>query len=175
MAEEKHGGLRGAMDRVQDAVGGMVGMASAATAGSASASGFVENAAIGDLYEIEAARLALSRTRSPQIRALAQEIIQDHMTSSHHLTSALRMNEAQGTIPGELDTRRSTMIDHLREAAEDEFDRTWLSQQEMAHQETLTLFEGFASNGDNAQLQSFARATIPALRQHKAMIEAASA
>lgn len=170
---EKHEGMRGAMDRAQDKVGGMVGMASAATTHTAAS--FVESAAIGDMYEIEAARLAARRSQSPQVRALAQEIIQDHTTSSHHLRSALRMNEAQGTIPAELDTRRRTMIDHLDKAADDDFDRTWLDQQKLAHQETLTLFEGFGSHGDNPQLRSLARGAVPALRQHLDMVNAARA
>ncbi len=54
--DEKHEGMRRAMDKAGDVVGGMVGRMSARSAGSTSADDFVTSAAIGDLYEIASAK-----------------------------------------------------------------------------------------------------------------------
>lgn len=161
----------GVVGKTMDAVGGMVGKASAATMGSVSAGGFVENARIGDLYEIEAANIALERSRAPEIQRFAREIVADHTTSMHQLQSALRMSEAKVEPPQELDKRRSTMIDHLREAGDDQFDDMWLDQQRLAHKESVTLFEGFADHGGDEQLRSYARSMIPGLKLHKKVVE----
>lgn len=161
----------GVAKKTMDMVGGMVGKASAATMGSVSAGAFIENAHIGDLYEIEAAKLAIARSRNPELQRAAEEIIADHTTSIHQLRSALRMSETQVEPPHQLDTRRTTLIDHLRQASDDQFDDVWLDQQRLAHSETLTLFEGFASHGSDPQLCSYARSMVPALRQHRDMID----
>jgi putative membrane protein len=46
---------------------------------------FVEKAATGDMYEIEAARIALRRSGSAGIRSIAQQMIDDHTASVHHM------------------------------------------------------------------------------------------
>lgn len=165
---DDHGGLKKAVDKVTDTVGGMVGMASASTAGSHSANAFVMNAAIGDMYEREAARIAIERSRSPEIQRFAEQMIEDHTTSTHQLRSALAMNETRGVEPPpeEPDQRRQGMLDHLREASDDDFDKMYLDQQQMAHQETITLFRGFAESGDNPQLRSVAAGALPGLERH---------
>lgn len=171
MAQQQNdsgGGLKGAVDKMQDAVGGAVGMASATTAGSHSAKAFLTNAAVADIYEREAARMALMRSRSPEITLFAERMIQDHTTSTHQLQSALTMNEAKdaGPAPTEPDQRRKGMLGHLRDAPDDGFDKMYLDQQEMAHQENVTLFKGYAESGDNPQLRSFAMSTLPVLERH---------
>jgi len=172
--KEKHGGLRGAMDKVTDTVGGVMGQASAATVSSADA--FVENAAIGNMYEIEAARIALQRSRSDDVRMLARMMIDDHTTSTNQMMSALRSSEVtrlSGALkpPASLDARRSSMIDHLQKAEDADFDKRYLDQQQMAHAETETLLSSYGGGGDNPQLASLARSALPMVQRHKAMVE----
>lgn len=163
---KKYGGVHDALAKIQDALGGMAGRIKASTVSSADR--FVENAAIGDLYEIEAARLALRRSSSPEVRAIAEQMVNDHTTSTHHLQAAMEMNETKGipSRPATLDTRRKKMLEHLHEAPEDGFDATYLDQQILAHQETLTLMTGFRDKGDNAQLRSYAAGTAPVVERH---------
>ncbi len=169
----KHGGVRGAVDKVADTVGGMMGKASAATVSTADS--FVENAAIGDMYEIEAARIALQRSRSEPVRVFAQMMLDDHTTATHQMMSALRTSEVSRSqslqLPAGLDTRRSSMIDHLRKADDADFDKRYLEQQQMAHSETETLLSGYGESGDNPQLASLARSALPMVQRHKAMVE----
>jgi putative membrane protein len=66
----------------------------------------------------------------------------------------------------ELDTRRQTMIDHLREAPDDGFDAAYASQQVLAHEETVALMRSYASGGDNPQLRSLAQSALPVIERH---------
>jgi len=165
MSEEK--GLIGhTVDKVMDAAGGMVGAAKAAATTTAAA--FIENAVIGDRYEIESARLALDRSQSPDVRRAAERMIVDHAANTHHLLAALQMNETRGAPqpPDALDARRQTMINHLREAPEESFDATYAAQQVMAHEETVALMRSYAGGGDNAQLRSVAQSALPVVERH---------
>jgi len=169
---EQHSGARHTVDKVQDALGGMAGRMSAGM--TTAADSFVQNAAVGDLYEIASSELALERTTSPEVRAWATQMIDDHMTSAHQLSAALEMNETQGVaaIPTELDTRRRKMYEHLESAPADKFDRAYLDQQLLAHEETLTLLRTYASEGDNPQLRSFALGAAPVVARHLSHVKA---
>lgn len=173
---EKHGGLKGMADKAQDAVGGMVGMASAATSGSHDAKAFVANACMSDLYEIEAARIALERSRSEAVRGFAERMVAHHTTAKHQMRSALRSHEVADEFPDlapttELDERRRSLLKHLQEAPDDGFDKSYVDQQKLAHQEAITLHKGYADRGPNPQLRSVAAGGLPMIRRHLAALE----
>jgi putative membrane protein len=165
MSSEHAGTVGHMVDKAMDTVGGMVGTAKAKIANTAES--FVENTAIGDLYEIESSRLALERSQSAEVRAAAKQMIVDHMANTHHLQAALMMNETDGVkAPAGLDARRQSMIDHLRDAPENAFDSTYAAQQVLAHEETVALMRSYAGGGDNPQLQSLAMSALPVVERH---------
>lgn len=163
----------GAMGKAADAVGGMVGTMKASL-GAMPETAFVANASRGDVYEIEAGRIAQQRARSPELRQLAERMVRDHTDSSTRLMAALQRHgdrELLDEVQGGLDAHRRNMLDHLREARADEFDSVYLAQQKLAHRETMTLFEGFDSSDEHPELVEYARAMLPVLNEHRAMVE----
>lgn len=169
---QQHSGV-GPLGKAAEAVGGMVGTLKASM-GAHSEAAFVANASCSDVYEIEAARIARQRARSPEVRQLAERILRDHQESSSHLAQVLQTHgdtQLIGEIRGDLDQHRQTLIDHLHAASDQQFDEIYLNQQKLAHREAITLFEGFDSSDDHPELVNFARATLPVLREHKEMVE----
>lgn len=166
------GEIKNTVNKVTDIAGGAVGKLKAST--TTKADDFVKNAAAGDLYEIEAAKVALVRSRDERVGQIARNMIADHMTSAHHLQAALEMNETRGVEPPPrtLDARRKTMLDHLAEAPSDAFDRAYLDQQVLAHEETISLMRNYCEGGDNAQLRSVALGTLPVVERHLAAVKA---
>jgi len=169
------GGLKDTMNKASDMVGGMVGMASAATAGAHNSAAFVANAAVGDLYEIQAGRLAAQRAESEAVRHFAVMMVEHHTTSMHQMQSALLTREVRDALPNlqpvaELDHRRQGMLKHLDEAPADGFDQRYLEQQRMAHQETATLLRGYLDHGENPQLRSVALGALPMVERHAKML-----
>jgi putative membrane protein len=170
-SQSEAGGLKGALNKMSDMVGGAVGMASASTAGSHTTAGFVQNACIGDLYEIEAGRIAAERSRNDAVREFGRMMVEHHTTAMHQMKSALMSSEVRRDFPdlqptGELDNRREGLLKHLQEAPADDFDKTWLDQQRLAHQETVALHKGYAEHGDNPQLRSVALGGLPMVERH---------
>jgi putative membrane protein len=160
------GELKHTFDKVTDAIGGTAGKMSASA--TTSADGFVESAAIGNLYELEAARLAMQRSGSEPIRVFAGKMLLDHTTAMHQMSAALEMNETSGVAPPPtaLDTRRETMLKHLVDSPVDDFDATYVDQQVLAHEETVSLMRSYADGGDNAQLRSVALGALPVVERH---------
>lgn len=169
--KDTHEGMQASADRMQDRAGGMVGLMTAS--GTSDPDEFIRKAAIGDLYEISAAKLVLRRSRSEKVKFLAGKMVDDHRTAAHQMKSTLHGIPDAPKPPKEPDDRRKKMLDHLEKAAEDEFDETYLEQQELAHQENLALFRSFCDDGRDPRLQLFARGTLPDLERHLQMVREA--
>ena len=166
-SEETGVGSNPASNMVQDATGAAVGQTSAATLGGHTVGGYVPNAAIADMYEIAASKVALERSQNAEVKKLAQMIIDDHTKSSADLKAALgTANAGDVQIPTEMDERRKGMVDNLRQAPAAGFDKVFLTQQEAAHEEALTLHKTFADNGDNPALKAHAAKTAPVVQGH---------
>lgn len=155
-----------AVDRAQDAVSAPVGQTSAATMGANMVSAYVPNAAIGDMYEVQAADIALERTKNAQVRALAQTIKTDHTAAGEALKAAAPQAAPDVTVPTQLDQRRQGLIDNLRSAAEADFDKVYVDQQVAAHEEAVTLHRGFSDNTDAPALAEHARTVLPKIEAH---------
>lgn len=163
LEEHDHGALEFAMHRIEDAASGISGRVSAAMTDRAE--DFVQSAAVGDMYEIKASWMALDRASSDAVRDLARRMIAEHTESSNRLEAMLPA-ELRNAIPSELDRRRQMMLRHLREAKDHNFDRTYLDQQRIAHQEAVMLMHHFRDHGDNPELREFAADISPIIESH---------
>ena len=155
-----------AVDKAQDAVSAPVGQTSAATMGANMISAYVPNATMGDMYEIQAADIALERSKNAQVRELAQMIKADHTAASEKFKAAAPQAAPDVQLPTALDERRKGLIDNLRSAAAADFDKTYIDQQVAAHQEAVTLHRGFSDNTDAPTLAEHARTVLPKIEAH---------
>lgn len=171
MTDKKDPTIGDVMRRAEDAVGGLVGMASA-TVGGHSEKLFMQQARISDLYEIEAAEVALRRSSSEHVRMFANTMVEDHRNSIQQMSKAMTGQGGEAALPSELDARRRAMIDNLRNVSDGKFDQTYISQQQAAHREALTLFEGFAKSHQGSALGAFAAGAVPVLQQHASLLDA---
>ncbi len=138
------------------------------TAEPTTTAGFVRNAAISDMYEVEAARLAGERSGNAAIKRFAQHMMQEHETTTAQLKSAV---QAMGgpSAPTGMDTHHTEMMSQLRNARSSDFDRLFVTQQIAAHENALALFRAYSQSGDNAQLRQWATTTLPKLEEHLTM------
>jgi putative membrane protein len=161
------------VNAAQDAASAVVGPTSAATLGSTTVDGFVTGAAVGDMYEIEASKLALTRTKNPEVKKIAEMIVADHTASSTKLKGLVDGGQVEGaTLPAAMDERRQGMIDNLRWATDQDFDGVYLDQQANAHREALVMLKGYQTAGTNDALKAFAAEVDPKVQMHLDMITA---
>lgn len=161
-----------AVNAVQDAVAGPVGQANAAIMGG-DTEAYLRNAALGDMYEIQAGQIALSRSNSAEVQTIARAIIDDHREMSDVLKAASLEAEATFVPPTTLDDRRQGLIDNLEAASPDDFDEVFLDQQEAAHEEALNLHEAYRDRGDVDALRTVAMDAIPMIETHLEGVRAA--
>jgi putative membrane protein len=154
---------------VQDAVAGGVGTLSAEF--TTTTKGFAQAAAMSDMYEVEASKIALNRSKSTDIKAFARDMVDGHMGTTTELKAVLAKAAPDVETPANLDSRREGMIDNLKGASDADFDGRYIAQQINAHNEAMILMRGYAKDGDNPDVKAFAKETEPTIEMHLDMIK----
>jgi putative membrane protein len=130
------------------------------------APGFARAVAAADLYEIESARLAASKTGSPAVKAFALHMVTGHEKSSADLKAAAAKASPPLTVTPALDAEKQAMLDELRAANGPDFDRRFIDQQTNAHQQTLVLLRNYVGRGQSQPLKDFASKSIKVVEGH---------
>ena len=159
-----------AVNNAQDAVGSAVGAVSANTLGAVDTDAFVANAAVSDMYEIAAGKLAQTKGKSADVKAFGKMMVTHHTAMTNEMKPLIAA--AGKTPPAGLDERRKGMLDNLNAASAADFDKVYLSQQEAAHSEALDLMKGYAERGDDAGLKAGAAKAVPKVQEHLDKVKA---
>ena len=152
------------VNAAQDATGAAVGDVSAATLGAHDTSAFVSNASQSDMYEVQAAKIAQTRSKNAAVKDFARMMAAEHTAMMNEMAPLVK---AAGKAPAaELDQRRKGFLDNLNQATDANFDKTYIDQQVAAHEEALTLVKGYADAGDDAGLKAGAAKTVAKVQMH---------
>lgn len=145
------------------------------------AQGFAREVALTDMYEVNAGRLALDKSKDARVREFAQMMIDDHTRSSQALQeAAITGNSTPGgnttgtgeySMPANLDQERQSQLDILQRLDGADFDREYLNQQAAGHRKTLDLLKAYAATGDVDELRQFAQGAIPTIQKHYDWLE----
>ncbi len=157
------------VNAVQDVAATGVGMVAAPTA-AMTTEGYVANAAIADMYEVEAGKIAEQRAKRANVKAFGAMMAKDHTATTAGLKAALKEANLSIAPPAALDDRRQGMINNLKAAGDSDFDGAYLHQQLAAHIEALALHKTFAARTDVAPLKAAAEATAPKVQMHLDMV-----
>ncbi len=128
---------------------------------------FVMKAAQGGTAEVSMAQLAQQKTQSDTVKKYAQTMIDDHTPNNAQL---MKLASAKGLTPStEPDAMQQKMMTKLQGLDGKKFDTAYMKGQIRAHEAMLKVFQDESKNGSDADLKSFADATIPAIQKHITM------
>jgi putative membrane protein len=142
--------------------------ATGSRAAALTAAAFARTAAMSDLYEMEASRLADQRSQNAQVKQFAQHMLRDHQKTTDELKGLLPQIQgvSASQLPTSLDQQHQALVQQLQGAQGAQLDRLFAQQQIQAHQTAVELFRAYAQSGDNAQLKQWAAQTLPSLEEH---------
>jgi putative membrane protein len=131
---------------------------------------FLMEAAQGGLLEVEAARLAMQRASSPDVKQFAQQLMKDHTDANEKLMQIAQDKGIQ--LPKQLDAKHRQHIDKLSKLNGEEFDREFIREMGLKdHKKDIQAFEKQARQGKDTELKTFAEETLPVLQKHLAMAQ----
>lgn len=130
---------------------------------------FIRDAQAGGSYEVTSSQKALFKTSDPQIKTLAQHMVDDHTKANmqlNNLASRKGLPDTAGMTAAQID-----MLSQLDKLSGADFDREYLNQQQSAHQDTIAKFESASANANDKDIRDWASATLPTLRDHLTMVQ----
>jgi putative membrane protein len=130
---------------------------------------FVAKAADSDMFEIQAGKLAGSRSTNPSVKKFAAEMVKAHTATSDGLTAAIKTSGASITPPAALSKDMQDKLDDLTKADAKDFDKKYADAMVDAHQSALNLLQRYAQDGDTPALKTFAADTAPKVQKHLEM------
>lgn len=149
------------------AAGGQTDMAMATPVATGA---YIAQAANSDLYEIQAGELASKNGQSQQVKDFGKMMVADHTRSSQEMTALVDQGDFAVPVPTRLDAEHQAMLDRLKQATGEAFDREYMAQQMTAHRKALALHQNYAQNGDDAGLKAFAAKVTPVVQKHHDML-----
>ena len=129
---------------------------------------FVEEASAKGIAEIEAGKLAVEKGTVEDVREFAQTMIEDHTAANQKLSALASSKQLEVSSDADLVNQAKAMILKLR--GEASFDKAYMNNQVVAHQQTIELFQK-AAGSDDAEIAAFAKETLPKLEHHLKMAE----
>jgi putative membrane protein len=132
----------------------------------------VAKATQSNTFEIVSIRVALDRSRDPEVRRIAEHLIRDHTAAQAQLAATAAQAGIAVPAPNLAPDQKAT-IARLKALWGDAFDAAYLDAQVVAHEQAIALFVGFASEDANPRaLRSLAIQTLPVLGRHLGEVQA---
>lgn len=127
-------------------------------------SDFLIKAASCNNAEIQIAKLASSRSDSPNVKEFAERIVTDHKFAFDKLAEVFKDRKIGVTTGLEKSTKEE--LARLGELRGTEFDRAFLKHMVDEHKKAVAVFENQVKNGKDAAIRDHAKAMLPDLQKH---------
>lgn len=131
---------------------------------------FVEKATLSNMFEIEAGKLALERSKVQPVKDFAKMMVDAHTDALSELRSL--STSAAVTPPVALNNDFTAKLEALRDAKAGDFDDVYIDQQTEAHENSLNLVKDYSMNGKDAGLRAFAAKMAPTVDEHLTKVRA---
>jgi putative membrane protein len=130
---------------------------------------FAMMAAEGGLSEVQLSKLAADNASSPEVRQIAQRLVQDHTKANQELLTIAKQKDI--SVPKELDDTHEDVVKLFSKLEGAQFDREFLRYQVMHHEKDVAAFNLQAKEGQDSDLKAFAAKQLPVLKEHLQQVQ----
>jgi putative membrane protein len=131
---------------------------------------FVYEVVESNYGEIKLAELANQRSRTPEVKQVAQQLLTDHTASLNELKT---LAQAQSiSVPVEETDASKRKLENMAEEEGNDFDQAWCDEMMDLHDKTIDKFEKRLDDTDDPELKAFINKTLPVLKEHHDRLKA---
>jgi predicted outer membrane protein len=125
----------------------------------------IKDMAQANIAEIEAGKLAQSKSQNDQVKSFAQQMIDDH---SKALTDVQTLAQQKGvTLPTEPDAKHKAMAAKLQAMSGDAFDKAYMAQAGVSdHKKVHSMLMSDEKRAKDADVKAAAAKMAPVVEQH---------
>ena len=126
---------------------------------------FYDAATSANMLEIEASKLAETKSTDDQIKAYAKMMVKDHTEAGKKLGKLATSKNV--VLPTQLLKRHQMMLDGLKEKEDGAaFDEDYRMKMVLSHKEAVTLFDHASKKSADPDIRAFAAEVLPKLKDH---------
>jgi len=125
---------------------------------------FLDMAAQTDMLEAHLGQMAASQAGNPAVKEYAQMLVADHTADYQQLTALAA--KASLTVPTALDAAHNQMIAPFEKLKGAPFDTRYIHTMIAGHTEAIGVYTKESTGAQNADLKTYAGATLPTLQKH---------
>jgi len=132
---------------------------------------FVLKASAAGLAEVNMGRLAGKRAHEAAVKEFAEKMVTDHSKANKELLELAERKKFK--VAARMDDKHQAHNEKLLRLEGEAFDRAYMAGQVKDHEEAVTLFEKQSTSGKDEDLRSWAKKTLPTLKEHLKMAKEA--
>ena len=126
---------------------------------------FVFEVVASNYAEIKMAELANQRSRTAQIKEIAQMLLTDHTASLNELKTLAQAKAI--SVPVEETDASKRRLEKIAEESGEDFDKRWVSEMLDVHEQNIGKFEKRLEDTADPELRAFINKSLPVLKQHR--------
>jgi putative membrane protein len=131
---------------------------------------FIEDAAEGGMFEVEAGQLAASKASDPAVKEFANKLVQEHQQANDELVKLANAKKVE--LPAAPPRGKRHAVEKLGRMSGAEFDRNFVKEVGLKdHEKDIKAFEKAAGKVKDPELKAWIEKTLPHLREHYALAQ----
>ena len=125
----------------------------------------VTDMAIANMAEVDAGKMAVSKTQNAEVKTFAQKMIDDHTKALNDVTA---LAQSKGvTLPTEVDAPHKAMAAKLDKLSGDAFDKAYMADAGVSdHNKVHGKLKGFESKAKDPDVKALAAKMLPTVEEH---------
>ncbi|WP_332815509.1 DUF4142 domain-containing protein [Ramlibacter sp.] len=128
---------------------------------------FMQEAAEGGLYEVQAAKLASAKASDPEVKKFAEMLVEQHTKSNDELAQLAKAKAVE--LPATAPRSKRRDVESLGKKQGAEFDREFVQEVGIeAHEKDIKKFQEAGKDVKDPELKAFVTKTLPVLQDHLA-------
>lgn len=125
----------------------------------------VKDMARANMAEIEAGKIAVSKSQSAEVKAYAQRMIDDHTKALNDVTTLAQTKGV--TLPTEVDAKHKAMAAKLNRLTGDAFDREYMKQAGVSdHTKVHAMLKKDSTRAKDPDVKALAAKMMPTVEEH---------
>lgn len=133
---------------------------------------FIQEALQGGQMEVKMAQMGQQKAQNPEVKRLAERLVQDHQAANQELQQLAQGKNIQAAAGHE--QKHQGHMEKLQSASGADFDKQFVKHAIQHHKKDIKKFEECSKDMTDAQLKAFVDKTLPKLREHLTMAQAAA-
>ena len=130
---------------------------------------FLVCAAIDNNAEMQLGQLAQTKATDPQVKQIAQRMMQDHQQAQRDLQEAAQQAGVQ--LPRSVTATKQQEMRVLQSLSGKDFDQQYIAKMQAGHAKAVNEYQATAQLAKNDQVKAYASKTLPTLQQHYQQVQ----